>query len=276
MSRPRPQRRAVALGASALSVPNQIPQAAQQVAAALREATRELPVRGSQEVTTHDGVIIQMYLRCPPLFDGVVALLERGLPEEGLFLGRALFDESLQLQELADAPDNRRIGLVVGREGKSIERNRRLMKLAIELGLEKELTNAEAQKRIDDRELSLAGYAQRHGATTASFAKPQEAARCYGRLEDYWSRELAHQMVHGNDAAMIYRRWKVEPDTLVLANRTIDPIVVTAAMCFAGRSLILARGAASKIFSWGEEDALLSLSARLKALEPDETLAAST
>jgi hypothetical protein len=255
---------------------NHIPQPAQEVAAAIREATRALPVRGPQEVTTHDGVILQMYLRCPPLFDGVVALLEKGLPEEALFLGRALFDESLQLQELADAAESQRIGLVVGREENSIDRNRRLMRLAIELGLETEVTNLEAAKRIDDRERSLAGYARRHGATGTAFEKPHAAARRYGRLEDYWSRELAHQMVHGNDAAMIYRRWKISPDTLVLANRTIDPIVVSAAMCFAGRSFILARGAASKIFSWGEEHALASLSVRLKSLEPEVGQAPST
>lgn len=158
---------------------------------------------------------------------------------------------------------------MVGREENSIDRNRRLLRLAIDLGLETELTSVEADKRIDDRERSLAGYAQRHGATGTAFEKPQAAARRYGRLEDYWSRELAHQMVHGNDAAMIYRRRKISPDTLVLANRTIDPIVVSATMCFAGRSLLLARGAASKIFSWGDEHVLASLLARLKTLEPD-------
>lgn len=45
-------------------MPNHIPQHAQEVAATIREATRALPVRGPQDVTTHDGVIVQMYLRC--------------------------------------------------------------------------------------------------------------------------------------------------------------------------------------------------------------------
>jgi hypothetical protein len=68
---------------------NHIPQVAQAVASAIREAARTIPRRGLQEVATHDGVILQMFWRCPPLFDGVIALLERGLTEEALFLGRS-------------------------------------------------------------------------------------------------------------------------------------------------------------------------------------------
>jgi len=248
---------------------NHIPQAAQDVASAIREAARTIPQRGAQRVATHDGTILQMFWRCPPLFDGVVALLERGLFEESLFLGRSLFDESLQLQELAGRSATERVGLAVGRMKRSIKRNRGLMKTAVDFGVEKVLTHADANRRLDDWERKVDGYAKRHGAEPAAFEKPSDAARRFGRGEDYWTRELAHQMVHGNDAAMVYRRREAEPGTLLVANRTVDPKLVTGSMCFAGRSLVHSIRAAAVIFSWGGEATLDGLLDRLKALEPE-------
>ena len=60
----------------------------------------------------HEGEILAMYGRASSLFEAMRILVRREHPEEAFVLGRALFSESLRVEELARADTKGRGALV--------------------------------------------------------------------------------------------------------------------------------------------------------------------
>lgn len=222
----------------------------------------ELPKSSPVVVAT-----VRMFARCVPLFDGVVYLLTYGLVEESLILGRSLFEETMRLAQLAEESSDVRSGLIVGHLGKSHNEKIGLMHHSVRLGLEHEPEPIE-RKLAADKEV-LREFSTRHGVRKQRFRVIAEAATRYGRSEDYWTYELANEMVHGSDIALFFRSSTIQPDTVQFTTRTRDKRLIAGAAAFAARSLIQSTRAIATILGLSSPRALDDIALRLETLERD-------
>lgn len=219
----------------------------------------------SKEITvaTADGLTLGMYWRCVSLFRSVLILLDNDQPEEALILARSLFAESLRLMELEDAGTERE-AILLGYYVQSLERSKALFGQEAErLGLTDDisdvLANVEKQRRgLDD-------YRRRKGiGRLGRFSTEKNAATKLNRKEDLWTFLLSHGMVHGEDAAQLFRRRKVGSDLMAFCSHTNDPDVLAEVGAFAARSVSHALYAAASIFGWEVSSELQKLTEDLE------------
>jgi len=64
----------------------------------IKDEARRIYPGGILEIETADGYVLSMYWRSVRLFDGIVLLLRKRLPEESLILARSLFVDALPKQ----------------------------------------------------------------------------------------------------------------------------------------------------------------------------------
>ena len=167
-----------------------------------RDTVRKISPRGVLESKTADAFVLFLYWRSIRLFDGIVALLEKDLPEEALILGRSLFVDALRLAEI-EAAGAKRAALVLGWANTSIEEKKGLIKDASKLGLEPD--PSPILRQLDEEQRKLHAYGRRHGVgKPGKFLSERAAAIKYGRTHDFWTYALAHELVHGSDASFIF------------------------------------------------------------------------
>ncbi len=121
---------------------------------------------------------------------------------------------------------------------------------------------------LDDERRKIDRYLSRRGLPHRSSPRRSYAdlAMRYGRKDDLWTYYLSHEMVHGSDAAWLYRRKKVD-GTVALSNRTTDAQILTAAAAFAIRSVLHSARAASDMFGWNARDLLEGIIEQVALLE---------
>src|SRR5687768_843180 len=89
----------------------------------------------TQEVRSDDSVTMSLFMRAWRLFDAIIILLERNLPEEAVILSRALFTDALRLAEMqAAGPDRAALSLAYVNE--SIDEKQSLVNEAVRVGLD--------------------------------------------------------------------------------------------------------------------------------------------
>jgi hypothetical protein len=205
---------------------------------------------GRFSVTRADGLILDMRQRCVSLFSSVLILLDNNQPEEALILARSLFTESLRLMELEDA-GTERAALSLGHYVESLKRIEGLFGHdAKKLGLTDDPSDVLAHVEKKKREMET--YRVRHGiGELRKFRKERDAAARLNReKEDLWTFLLSHAMVHGGEAAHMYRRRVVEPDLMAFYSYTSDPDLLADVGLFAARSISHAQYAVASIFDW--------------------------
>lgn len=209
------------------------------------------------EVPLADSYILGMYWRSVSLFEAIVTLLEKDLTEEALILARSLFVESLHLAELADAGKERTV-LVLGWINDSIKRKKGLVHDAARVGLEQNPKNV--IRALEKEQNKIQGYARRHGVgQSKKFLSEGSATLKFDRKDDYWNYLLGHQMVHGSDAAYLYRRHNLTKDTVGVFLRTSDVDIICEVAFFAARSVLQVTQSTVKIFNWGDTSDLEKL-----------------
>lgn len=205
----------------------------------------------SKEITvaTADGLTLGMYWRCVSLFRSVLILLDNDQPEEALILARSLFAESLRLMELEDAGTERE-AILLGYYTRSLERSKALFgQKAERLGLTDDISDVLAH--VEKQRRDLDNYRKRKGiGKLEQFSSEENAATKLNRKEDLWTFLLSHGMVHGEDAAQLFRRRKVGSDLMAFHSRTSAPDLLAEVGAFAARSVSYALYAAARIFSW--------------------------
>ena len=228
------------------------------------DLVRHLPPRGKINLPIHDSLILAMYWRSLSLFRGVMTLLEKNLAEEALILGRSLFTESLWLMELSEA-EAHRARLVLGWMRHSYEEIKGLFREAQRMGLDQNA--GEVIAHYVSQQGKLQDYARRHGiGPFKKFRSQADAAKRFGRHDDYWTYLLSHEMVHGSDAAFVFRRRKINKDAFAVFSETTDPEIVEAVGAFAAKSLLAAAKATIHIFHWQQPAEIDILYQKLEAL----------
>jgi Family of unknown function (DUF5677) len=214
----------------------------------LLQLVNESSPKGEFEIPTAYIHIAGMFWRARRLYDGVLLLLKGELPEEAAFLARSLFETSLRLQQLADEAANRN-ALILGWANRSIDEQRGLLEVGRACGHDTDIGSALAS--LEEQRQKLHDYGARHGVTGfQAFRSVKDGAFRFGRKDDYWTYEWAHESVHGTDAAWMFARRKSSENTAGLYAKTNDPTLLSGFALFAARSMANASEAAFTIFGW--------------------------
>jgi Family of unknown function (DUF5677) len=191
-----------------------------------------------------DAAIVLMYWRTRRLYEATLLLLKAHLPEEAGILGRSLFETAMRLMQLAADSADRDV-LIIGWEADSLNRWEGLVHTAKSVGLDsdvnEELAMLKEQRKLLDR------YAA--GRRGKPFLEPREAAKRFGREDDFWAYQWAHQSVHGGKAASIFST-RVGGDTISLHGKVEEPSVLGAFSHFAARAMADAAAATYTILGW--------------------------
>jgi hypothetical protein len=233
---------------------------ADQLLGLVRSTASTAPV----EIPTHLGFVLSMFWRCLRLYDGILVLLKSELPEESAFLARSLFEDSLRLKQLQEEPEAR-IALVLGWVNRSLNEKRGLMQMAKSIGLDEDIAGALAA--IENDRAKLLRYAARHSVTALrSFLSVKAAAIRYGRKDDFWTYEWAHESVHGSDAAYMFSRKKLADQTAGMHAKTGDPEILASFAEFAARSVTEATLSAFAILDWPPPQGLSAPADEMRAI----------
>ena len=195
-----------------------------------------------------DAVSVQLYWRCYSLFQAILLLLPKRFGEEALLLARPLFTDSLRLAELAEH-ESRRPQLILGWMNRSIEELKGLFRHSAKIGLDKNPEQIEA-KLADHQKDILSLRAKYHVSKLAKFRSEADAASRYGRGDDFWTFLLSHEIIHGSDAAFLFRRSPVKDGHMHLLAQTEDPKLLDAIGAYSALSMMMAIDATSKILGW--------------------------
>ncbi len=235
----------------------------------IEEEIRAAHPREAFEVTPVDGLILGMYWRCVSLYRGVLVLLNNNQPEESLMLGRSLFAESLRLMELAEAgPD--RAAFVLQYATESLNRMKGLFAYdAQRFGLTEDTSDVLAH--VEQQLKALNNYRERHGISKPKrFSSETDAALRLNRQKDLWTFKLSHQVVHGEDAAHLFRRRNLGDARVAFFSNTADPDILAESGVFAARSVAHALYATANIFNWDLSPKLQNLIADLERRLDDQ------
>ena len=200
------------------------------------------------EVPVIHGYIAGMFWRARRLYEGVLLLVRAHLPEESAILARSLFDDSMRLQQLEAEPAHR-TALVLRWAKDSIAEERGLLMSAVQCGLDTDVSPM--LTRLDERLREIGVYAKRHNVKKArAFQQVKDAAFRFGRKEDYWTYEWAHEAVHGTDIVWMHARVAPTEGSAMFHGKTSDPGTLATSMQFAARSMADAASATFAIFEW--------------------------
>jgi hypothetical protein len=192
--------------------------------------------------------IIGMLWRALRLYDGVLVLLKAELPEEAMILARSLFEVSLRLKQLEAEPDDR-YPLVLGWINDSIQQQVGLLEVGKASGLDSDIDDALARLRQSKEQIRQ--YASTLGVTRYQrFFKVKEAASRYGRKEDFWSYEWAHESVHSSDSVWMFARRRPTEDSVNLYAKTGNSFLLSGFAHFAAQSMIDSAKAVFTIVGW--------------------------
>lgn len=215
-------------------------------------------------IASVDGFVVSLSWRSFRLFDGIVALIDKNLPEEALILSRALFTDALRLAELQAAGDER-AAYILHWLNKSIDERISLVREAVRLGLEADPTELTA--KIEAQRAELQDYRVRKGVgRLRPFLTERDAAQKFGRAHEYWGFCFSHEFVHGNDVSLLYSRRKVDAERVMIHAQTTDPKVVEGVATFAMASVLQGAIATVRIFKWGATRELEELAKEVHAL----------
>ncbi len=219
-------------------------------------------------IPTADIHVLGMFWRSTRLFRGGLALIETDLPEEAGFLGRSLFEESLRLRELAERAE-RRHALTLGWANSSIDEKEGLVREGLALGLD--ANSAKTLAVLKTERANLLAYARRHGVgRLEKFMSVRAAAKKFGRNSHYWTYAWSHEAVHGSDAAWLFGRRRIAPDTVGLYAGTADRRLHIGIAAFLVSSLLDAVRATSSMFGWLPDPALEAIAKRVNEADDAE------
>ena len=216
------------------------------------------------DISTHEAFILGFYWQARSLHKSIAILLDADFPDEALLVARSLFIESLRLQELA-VSEPRRAELVLAWANDSLQRRKKMLREANHVGL---VDDFEAKMNaLREEETRQQKYQRDQGVEKLrDFMDPRVAVKKFGRDEDYFAYELAHQMVHGSSVAHISRSKRLWGDVLGLFSIDAGVYATATVVVFAGRSTLLACRSACTIFGWREPPQVSELLAEVAEL----------
>jgi hypothetical protein len=198
--------------------------------------------------------ILQLYSRMRSLLEGTCLLLDAGLPEEAIILGREMFTDSLYLMKLAKCePDRAALILELLNEvfakWEDLERQELSIK-GLPRGNDSIIRDFVAKNRK-----KIEAYKQREGISERKrFGSEKQLAKEYGRLDEYLDFACANAMVHQAIFAQQTGRTFMTGDVHTISLRNPDDDSKVAGSAFVMRSALHAHKAVASIFAWTETD----------------------
>ena len=234
---------------------------AERIATAVKAIVPKEPV----EIKQADRVAFSMYWRLVRYFDAEMLLIQNGLPEEAFALARGSFEDSLRLAEM-DGAGTGRASFEVQWVLDSYAEQESLMKEAQRLGIRHKggtPTDAEVLAKVEEWRAALEGYRTRNGVgRLRRFSQEKDAAKTYGRDQEYWTYRLSHNMVHGSDLSQLYFNTPIDGGVAAL-DRTWSPELRLAVFEFAATSVLRGAQAMARMFQWPGLQKLVDLDAEL-------------
>ena len=192
--------------------------------------------------------VVSMYWRTRRLYEATLTLLKARMAEESLIVARSLFEESLRLRQIAEEVQGRD-ALILRWVNASIEEKKGLLEVGKARGLYSDIQTG--MSFLEEESRKLQQYARQNGVQSFKpFLDVKEAASRYGRKEDYWTYEWAHEIVHGSDAAWMFARRQIGDGSLFFNAKTEDDSLLSSIAHFAAVSFADAASATFKILSW--------------------------
>ena len=130
---------------------------------------------------------------------GAAALIEKRLQGEAFILGRSLFEDSLRMAEIGHDTRGRK-GLMLGWYFASLAETESLHTEAKVLDLEAN-TWKHMPASLRSRDGTWKRWRPEIRSQPSASLSVKDAAKHFGRLHDYWTYRLAHEMAHGSDIA---------------------------------------------------------------------------
>lgn len=204
--------------------------------------------------------LLRLANRAKGIFRGCLSLLESGLAEEALVLGRQLFREAMRLHEAACAAERERAALAFGWLRDSAA-------AAAAVISPEDPARSEAARRGAEEEVRIREAAGRFGVTELrSFAEPRAVAEALAESPLADLDRLAECMEQGWLAASSSRCRTREEGVFELHDVAPDSWVYPAAAIYIGGSYLIVGQASLLIFGW--EDSVGRLRSAESELAP--------
>jgi hypothetical protein len=208
--------------------------------------------------------IAAIYDRCASAFGAIRLLLKHGFAHEALSLGRALYTESLVLEELAAADPLTRLKRILGWQLDAIND---LLGVFLEAKSAGDTSEEIAQAR--QAQNTLRRQARENGITRLRPWKPDEKklAQTHRAGDGYLDFRTSHHFVHGSAFAAGERYREVADGFVAVGGKAAQtelwaaPVGLAAAL-----SVLKAADAAYRIFEWPGRDELDALQARVESV----------
>lgn len=225
----------------------------------------EISPKTEMELDVLYAPVISLFWRCVRLQKAVLILLEAKFPDEAFALARSLFDDALLLEQLNQAKEHR-AAMTYGWIRKSISEKEGLFREALRSRLSDDIS-AELETIVKERE-QLELFAKARGVVKPRpFLVGRDAAFGFGRKEDYWSYCLAHELVHGSDAALALGRQKDDRGVFQYALHSDKPWIVATVAGFSARSLLQAATATASMLGWNCMERLVAVEKDINAFD---------
>lgn len=229
------------------------------------------------ERPTHDAYAAGLVMRVGSLLRGGQTLLEKGLATEAGVLARALFTDSLRLQHLAAAGEDR-AGIILGWHLEALKDFEGIAVEAFKAGVAPDLADTRAALEAERKKARR--YANRHGLQIKrGFPAEKEMARRYDRMQGYVDFRYSHHSVHGSTVALLQRSNLRNSDGVLeigVPQGGDDKQDQEAIAWFAADSALHARLAANQIFGWPEPSGIRALLTAIHVEREKTALASSS
>jgi hypothetical protein len=190
-----------------------------------------------------DDGVLKLFSRCYSATDAIHLLLQHAHPEEAMDLARGLFTDSLRLQKLSAAGEDRGDYLLDWEYGGLADWDG-IVAEAHRVGLE---PNPDQRKAaIAVRRSQIDRYAQRHQMSRKSFGDEKQLAKEFGREDELVEYKMSHQFVHGGPYSQSLKTSGMANKTLLIFLRNEDPQIIRGVAGFSGCSALHAYHALSE------------------------------
>ena len=224
------------------------------------------PGESGAEYSQPSAHLLEIYNMMRSTYRGCVLLAARGLPDEALILGQAVFRDAMRLQEAASMNTQRRAALAIGWKSDSLD--------AVEEILLGDGSGNDYAESVSTRRSVIRQAAQTFNVEDlTSFSSPRRVAEQLAD-DDYLNIDrMVRALAEGWDLLTLSRRNMIDDVALGLHDSAVNDWAYPLVAKYVAGGCLIGAQAAMTIFGWTDQDALVAEASeeleRLEALLAD-------